>query len=116
MRSVSSFKKIHVYCQFVDMRKSISGLSAIVDTEDSLDVFSGDLFVFCSRSRKILKAIYWDDSGFALWNKKLDKSFFKWPSGRDGKVLLFKSRLLELLLAGADVTRKHKKLSYSRVI
>ena len=34
-----------------DMRKSINGLSILVEQALELDPFSGDLFVFCNRRR-----------------------------------------------------------------
>lgn len=42
---------IYLYKQPVDFRKSINGLSAIVEAEMELPVFSGALFVFCNRQR-----------------------------------------------------------------
>ena len=47
-----------------DMRKSINGLSIIVEEELGLDLFSGNLFAFCNRNRDIVKILYWDYNGF----------------------------------------------------
>lgn len=44
--------------QPVDFRKSINGLSAIVEAEMELPVFSGALFVFCNRQHDKVKALY----------------------------------------------------------
>lgn len=65
--------------QFVDFRKSINGLAANVESELELSVLSGSLFVFCNKNRDKLKLLYWDNTGFALWYKRLDKDKFKWP-------------------------------------
>ena len=97
------------------MRKSTNGLSAIVVEQGDLDVFSDSLFVFCSKTKKILKMIYWDKSGFALWCKKLDKESFRWLFNQGEGYLQFKADHLVLLLSGADVSRRHKKLSYTKV-
>jgi len=56
-----------------DLRKQINGLAAMAQGEMSGDTFSGNLFLFCNKTRKILKALYWDRTGFALWQKKLDR-------------------------------------------
>jgi len=52
---------------FIDMRKAINGLSLMTEMEMGMDPFSGSLFLFCGKSRRILKAIYWDRNGFCLW-------------------------------------------------
>jgi transposase len=44
-----------------------------------MDPLSGDLFVFCSRDRRKLKAVYWDRNGFCMWQKRLEKDRFPWP-------------------------------------
>ena len=54
-----------------DLRKQINGLAAMAQGEMAQDPFSGSLFVFCNKTRKNLKALYWDRSGFALWQNHL---------------------------------------------
>ena len=70
--------KVYLALGYTDMRKAINGLSILVEQLE-LDPFSGHLFVFCNRSRKILKTLYWDRNGFCLWQKRLEKQRFKWP-------------------------------------
>ena len=56
---IPNFEKTDIYikCGRTDMRKQISGLSAIVQEEMELNLFSNTLFLFCNRDRKILKAL-----------------------------------------------------------
>ena len=51
-----------------DLRKAVNGLSVIVQEVIKEDPFSGSVFLFCNRERKLLKAVYWDKTGFWLWN------------------------------------------------
>ena len=46
------------------MRKSINGLSMIVEASFNLDPFDGALFVFCNRNRDRVKILEWDVDGF----------------------------------------------------
>ena len=55
-----------------DMRKSINGLSIIVEEELGLDLFTGNFFVFCNRNRDIVKILYWNLNGFCVWKKRLE--------------------------------------------
>ena len=114
MRPLTKFKKIYVYSEFVDMRKAIGGLTTIVETELGAVLFNSSLFVFCSKSRKNLKMVYWDDTGFALWNKKLEKQTFKWLVDAEENTVFLRPALLKLLLAGVDL-KTHEKLEYKRV-
>jgi len=44
-------KPSHLYRDNVDFRKSINGLSAIVEAEMDVSVMSGALFLFCNKTR-----------------------------------------------------------------
>jgi transposase len=41
-----------------DMRKSINSLSILVEGALDLDLFSGHLFVFCNRRKRLANAIF----------------------------------------------------------
>jgi len=96
-----------------DMRKSINGLSFIVSELLEKDLYSGNLFVFCSKSRRIIKVLYWERNGFCIWYKKLDKDHFAWPIDR-AEVQQISNRELSWLLSGLkiDQPHAHKKLNY----
>jgi transposase len=71
--------QVYIGIGAVDMRKSINGLSLLVSQQWSLDVFTGHMFAFTNRRRTTVKVLYWDLTGFALWQKRLDKERFTWP-------------------------------------
>lgn len=62
-----------------DLRKSIDGLAILVQESFKLDPFSKSLFVFCNRSQDKIKILEWDENGFWLHYKRLEKGRFKWP-------------------------------------
>jgi transposase len=105
--------KIYLALGDTDMRKSINGLSIIVEEQFDLDPFSGSLFVFCNRSRKTMKILYWDRNGFCLWHKRLEKERFKWPN-EEGETMKIEQRELMWLLEGLAIEQKgaHKMLEY----
>ncbi|MBK6604714.1 MAG: IS66 family insertion sequence element accessory protein TnpB [Leptospiraceae bacterium] len=51
--------KIFLYPQYIDMRKSWNGLIGLVQNGMNLDPFEKSLFVFCGRSQRLIKIIYW---------------------------------------------------------
>jgi transposase len=95
-----------------DMRKSINGLSIMVEQVMGHNPFTGDLFVFCNRRRNMIKVLYWDRNGFCVWHKRLEEHQFTWPRTRD-EVVSIGLKELEWLLAGLDYTNAHKQLQYS---
>jgi transposase len=105
---------VYLHREAVDFRKSIDGLSMIVDQAMNLSVFDGALFVFCNKRRDKLKILYWDNSGFCLWYKRLEKEKFKWPRKDDRDIILLTEEQFHWLLRGFDINRlqPHKKLNY----
>jgi transposase len=84
-----------------DMRKGMQGLALIVQQALRRDPFGGDLFVFRGRGGSLVKIIWHDGIGMALYAKRLEKGRFIWPSATDGTVLLAASQLA-CLLEGID--------------
>jgi transposase len=97
-----------------DMRKSINGLSIMVEQAMELNPFSGELFVFCNRRRNIIKILYWDRNGFCLWHKRLEKDRFKWPES-EREVMAIDQSQLQWLLYGLDIAEAHGQLYYQAV-
>lgn len=105
-------QRVYLALGNTDMRKAINGLSIMVEQAMGLNPFSGDLFVFCNRQRTIIKILYWDKNGFALWLKRLEKHHFQWPNAPK-EVISIGPKELDWLLAGLDYTSAHKQLKYS---
>ncbi|WP_136799849.1 IS66 family insertion sequence element accessory protein TnpB [Desulfosediminicola ganghwensis] len=60
-----------------DMRKSIDGLSILVEDPFGLDLFPESLFAFCNRRRELVKILYWNDNDFFIWMKGLGEDIFR---------------------------------------
>ena len=116
MLALSSSVKVYFAAGNTDLRRSIDGLSLLVERQMELDPLSGHLFVFCNRRRTIVKVLYWDRNGFCLWQKRLEKDCFRWPKEEDS-VVEVSARELMWFLEGLQLSQKgaHKKLTYSCV-
>ena len=100
------------------MRKSINGLSILVEQSLALDPFGPMLFVFCNRKRDKVKILYWERSGFVLWYKRLEKARFPWPDAQGDAVVAMTGRELNWLLDGIDVfgLKPHEEVSFETVL
>lgn len=103
--------KVYLVLGYTDMRKSVNGLSLMVSEVLNQDPFSGHLFVFCNRRKKIVKILYWDRNGFCLWYKRLERDAFRWPLD-EVELLQIDHHQLMWLLDGLDVCEQgvHQRL------
>ena len=97
-----------------DMRKAANGLTAIVQEAMRQDPFSGNVYVFCGRDRKLLKAVYWDKTGFWLSQKRLEKDRFPWPQDAAEARELTEEQL-RMLLSGIGFFKAHQEVFYKKV-
>lgn len=104
-------KRIFARMGFTDMRKQINGLAALVQGLRPEGVFDGAYYVFCGKTRRAVKILYWDKTGFCLWTKRLEQDTFPWPL--HGSELTELQRVqIRALLRGIDVWREHRECSY----
>jgi|GEM_PF-60541 len=76
---ITKAQGIYIVCGYTDMRKSISGLTAIVQTYLGMDPFSRKLFLFCGKQTNKMKALLWEEDEFVLLYKRLEGGRFRWP-------------------------------------
>jgi transposase len=102
-------KRVYLACGKTDMRKSINGLTAIVQGSFKLDPFDGALFVFCNRRHDRIKILEWDGDGYWLYFKRLEKGHFRWPEPGTDTTMTLSGEELNILLGGARVELKLKR-------
>lgn len=109
--------QVFLYREAIDFRKSINGLSVLVEQELGLNPFDAALYVFVNGQRNRIKVLYWHRNGFCLWQKRLEAEKFAWL--RDVTVVQQTINLQEFewLLEGFDLwaNKPHKTLNFARV-
>ena len=110
------FSKVRIFLRpgYTDLRKAVNGLAIIIEQEMTGEPFSGNVYVFCNRERKLLKAVYWEKNGFWLSQKRLEKDKYPWPDSSEAARELGSDELM-MLLSGIDFFRAHKELYYKKV-
>ncbi len=97
------------------MRKSYDGLSALVSNQLQEDPLSGQLFVFINKRKTHMKILYFDESGYCIWCKRLEQGQFNFRACALGKRPLDWAGL-RLLLDGIEVKkiRQYKRYSHPK--
>jgi len=94
------------------MRKSFTGLSAMVKHELKDNPLNGDIYIFINRRRNLLKMLYFDRTGYAIWSKQLAQGQFVFD-GRGAVTCRLSAAELQCLLDGIEVrnTRRYKRFT-----
>ncbi len=114
MLSLHRGTKIFISTQPTDMRKGFDGLSAIVEHQWDSKPLSGNLFVFSNRRQTLLKLLYWDVDGYAIWYKRLERGTFRIPPPTaEGRIELTAAKLA-MILEGIDIANTRSRKRYRR--
>ncbi len=101
--------RVWLYQHATDMRKSFKGLIGIVKNQLQEDPLSGHLFVFINKRKTYMKILYFAQSGFCIWSKKLIQGQFSF--NEDGSIKQSISwAQLQWLIDGIDI----EKVSYRK--
>lgn len=103
MKRPEDFQGIFIHREKVDMRKGINGLTEVVQDAGMGKITGPNLFVFAGKRKDAIKILYWDKSGFALWQKRLEQARFPWPKKFAQEVVQVTPQELQWLLDGFDV-------------
>ena len=89
----------------IDMRKSFDGLAEVVRSFLGRDPLAGSLFVFRNKGGHLVKVLWWDRDGLAIYYKRLERGEFRWPRSNQVVVEITRDQLLRLL-SGLEVSRR----------
>lgn len=108
--------RIFISVDRVDMRRSMDGLSVLVQEVLQQNPLSGHWFVFVNKVGDKLKILCWDRNGFCVWYKRLEKHRFRLPK-MPGKSYGVSITELSMILEGIDLThqRRLETLEYDKI-
>lgn len=115
MLSLSSYVRVFLAREPVDMRKSFHGLLALTESVLEQDPLSGHLFVFVNRRRDRIKLLYWGGMGFCIWYQQLERGTYQLPDTADAdecKGIEITASQLSLILDGIDLASVRRRRRY----
>lgn len=101
MLSLPSSVRVFVARDRVDFRKGFDGLCAIVRDHFGADPLSGHLYLFFNARHNRIKILVWDQNGFWLFYKRLERGVFERVQGSAAQIEIDRAKLA-MLLDGVD--------------
>lgn len=106
----------YLYTHPTDMRKSFNGLFGIVTAALKADPLSGDVYVFINKRKDRIKLLFWDNGGFWIFYKRLEKGTFQYPvSDPASESLAISYDELVMILEGIDLHSIKRRPRYHKV-
>jgi transposase len=98
---LSDQRSYHLYRKETDMRKGFNLLCGIVANELGRQVMSGDAFIFINKPRTHLKLLVYEQGGFTIFYRRLEKGAFEVPAfNLDAKSMQITADELHFILRG----------------
>jgi len=117
MLSLPPAVRIWLATRPADLRKSFDGLAALVRDGLRGDPLSGDIFVFRNKAADRIKLLLWEEDGYAIWYKRLEKGSYRFPAAADGaEQVEVRAADLVMLLAGVDLASVRRSRRYHRPV
>jgi len=115
MFSLNEDNRYFLYNQATDMRKGFDSLQGIVLENMQRSATDGSVYVFMNKSRTLIKLLHWEDGGFTLYYKRLEKGQFERPkvsNSNPSEISITWSELM-LIVAGIRLASIQKSTRYS---
>lgn len=113
MLSLAPTVRVFVAVAPFNMHRSFDGLAGEV-RRLLLNPLDGHLYVFLNARRTMMKALFFDRSGFCVFNKRLARGSFELPAAAAGiSRVEVDGAVLAMMLEGIDL-RAPRRLRYER--
>jgi transposase len=104
-------RSYHLYRKETDMRKGFNLLCGIITNELGRHVTKGDAFIFINKPRTHLKMLVYEQGGFTIFYRRLEKGAFEVPAfDLDAKSMQLTSNQLHFILQGISL----KEIKYRK--
>jgi transposase len=104
MLTLTDRRGYHLYRKETDMRKGFNLLCGIVINELGRQIMGGDAFIFINKPRTHLKLLVYEQGGFTIFYRRLEKGAFEVPAfDLDAKSMELSVNQLNFILQGVSL-------------
>ncbi|MCU0430175.1 MAG: IS66 family insertion sequence element accessory protein TnpB [Cytophagaceae bacterium] len=95
------------------MREGLDSLCGLIRNELGKDPLDGELFVFFNfqPTRNQIKLLLWEQDGFSMYQKKLERGTYELPEGKDSHHRISSDKL-NLILKGISLKSVRHRTRY----
>ena len=113
MFGLSESLKYFLYRKPTDMRKSFHALMGLVNNEMKQNPLSGDVYIFINKNRNLIKLLNWQEGGFVLYYKRLEKGTFELPKLKQNssEIQISQTKLM-MIIRGISMENIKKRKRY----
>ena len=112
MLTLGASPRVFVATEPIDMRGSFDALAGHVRRLHA-DPLDGGLYLFFSRNRRLLKALWFDRTGWVVFSKRLERGTFEIPEAPPGaSQVAVDVAQLAMILEGIELSAR-RRLRYS---
>ncbi|MFA6817187.1 MAG: IS66 family insertion sequence element accessory protein TnpB [Lentisphaeria bacterium] len=108
-------QQIFLYRKPVDLRKSFDALASLVNYQLQENPLSGAFFIFLNKSANRIKILYWDQDGFAIWMKRLERGVFPVPINLNEDKISIDRIAFHALLDGVKIIKKTRRFELKKL-
>lgn len=113
--NLGNHRNYFLYRKETDMRKGFDSLCGIVLNELGRQVTHGDGFIFINKPRTHLKVLFFEEGGFTIFYRRLEKGTFEVPAfDLDARSLQLTSDQLHFILKGISLKRIQYRPRYQQ--
>ena len=113
--TLGNHRNYFLYRKETDMRKGFDSLCGIVLNELGRQVTHGDGFIFINKPRTHLKLLFFEEGGFTIFYRRLEKGTFEVPAfDLDARSLQLTSDQLHFILKGISLKRIQYRPRYQQ--
>lgn len=102
MLNLDNRRRYYCYRGVSDMRKGFDALAGMVRSEFDMNPLSGDVFIFFNRRKNQVRLLSWEQDGFCLYCKRLEKGTYEIPFKED-QGMNIRPEVLQCILSGISI-------------